>query len=145
MLSCLLGTHESLSKLFIFWINRNSRIYFKLTKGTVFVISSVPLFQGVTAIKKRSQNWKFPKYLGIWEIPQMPASFGNSPNTWEYGKFSKFLKDSKCVLFLNYRKFLKCLFIWEIPLMPGNLGNSPNSLGNLRVVYFLIIGNLSNA
>ena len=30
---------------------------------------------------------KFPRYLGIWEISQIPGHLGNSPNAWVSWKF----------------------------------------------------------
>ena len=46
---------------------------------------------------KKCQNWKYPKYLIIWEI---------TPNTWKSaGKFPKFLGESTGGLVFNYSKF----------------------------------------
>ena len=66
-----------------------------------------------------SNTWepgKFPKYLGIWEILQIPGNLGNFLNSWE----------SEGGLFFNFRKFLKCRAIWEISQIPRYLGNSPS-------------------
>ena len=67
---------------------------------------------------KNGKNWKFPKYLGIWEIPQIPGNLENSTNTWESCKFSKYLG------------------ILEIPQIPENLGNSPNTCESMEFPEF---------
>ena len=70
---------------------------------------------------------KFPRYPGIWEIPQIPVGIwgwyifkileisqmtgylGNFPDTQAFGKFPSYPD------------------IWEISQIPGHLGNSPNA------------------
>ena len=49
----------------------------------ILINDHVKIFEGVTAILKNGQNWKFLKYLGIWGIP---------PNTWKSGEFPKYLR-----------------------------------------------------
>jgi len=85
-----------------------------------FLSNSLGVFlnKGVTAIKN-CQNWKsgnlgsfpstreygeFPKYIGIWRIPQIPGILENSSNLR--------------VVFFQFKK---------ISQMPSYLGNSPGS------------------
>ena len=44
----------------------------------------------VEGVKIIVKSWKFPKYLGIWGIPQMPGNLENSANTWESGILPKY-------------------------------------------------------
>ena len=91
---------------------------------------------------------KFLKCLAIWEISQIPRHLGNFPKIQNFEKLQN--------LKIHHPQI--SIGIWEIrgiPQLPENLGNSPNSYesgwdipqlpGNLRVVYFSIIGNFSNA
>ena len=91
----------------------------------IWGFSQIPRYLRILKI-----NWKFPKYLGVWEISycwkieKVSGYLENISNAWVFGIFPT------------------CLGFWKFPKCLGFLGNSldsPNSCWNMMVVLFVWI------
>ena len=74
----------------------------------------------------------------------MPGNLGNSPNTWESGKFTKYLETGKFPKYKVIWEIPKILKIYQpqisgIPQMPGNLGNSSYTRESGKFSNYLVI------
>ena len=99
----------------------------QLRKWTKLEISQIP-----ENLRNTLNTWelrKFPKFLGIWEIPQIPGNlrkFSKYPDIWGIPQISSHLRN-----FQNLKNIHSQIPIgkWEISgnlQMPGNWGNFPN-------------------
>ena len=83
---------------------------------------------------------KFPKYLGIWEVSQIPRHLRNFQNL-------KNIPPSNTYRYLgnfpNAWVSEKCLGIWEISQIPGYLGNFPNTQAFEKFSKFLFSSKVS--